>query len=270
MEKNAPVDIDAALAHWEGLEERPEMGLPLTRAILVLSSDDRTKPARAIAVARKSLAFSRHYNDLSGVAISLTTLAFISYRALGDFIGAQQFLEEALAIDQEIGFDLNARWSRQILSGITNLQGRYAEARVHLEASVVHHRVGGISRGLDTVLVALGDAALELNDGVAAQTYFEESIALASRHQRHQVIAAARAGLGIMAAFQGDVSMATAFYEDILIYLQSVGIDVLGYDDGLDNLGFLALLMGHYEQSLAHFEATLLHFRDTGYRVAPM
>src|SRR5690606_31839824 len=60
-----PVDIEAALAHWEGLQERPEMGLPLTRALLKLMAN-LNPPAQVLAIAQKSLIFSRNHHDLSG------------------------------------------------------------------------------------------------------------------------------------------------------------------------------------------------------------
>ncbi|MCA9904904.1 MAG: tetratricopeptide repeat protein, partial [Anaerolineae bacterium] len=263
--KLPPVDIEAALALWDGLEERPEMGLPLTRAMMVMD-----KPGQIIAAARKNLAFSRRYNDLSGVAISLTTPGWLSCQVLGDFAEAQQFLEEALAIDREIGFDLNARWSRKVLSHIAYLRGQYAEAKVHLEESVAHHRMGGIAKGLDTTLTALGDAALELDEDVAAKAHFEESIVMASSHQQHKAIAQGHVGLGIIAAFQGDITSAATFYEDAYAKLRSVSIDVLSHSEELESLGFLALLLGHFDQALAHYEAILSSYRNTGYRVPLM
>ena len=88
--------------------------------------------------------------------------------------------------------------------------------------------------------------------------------------QGYHTIAEGRAGLGIMAAFQGDANTAAAVYEDVNIYLQSVSIDVSGYDHASENLSFLALLIGHFEQALAQYEATLSRFSDTGYRVPLM
>ena len=178
--------------------------------------------------------------------------------------------EEALVIDRQIGFALNARWAEGNLGQIASLEGRYNEAKDHCEASVTHHREGGIRRGLDSHLFALAYAALELDENVAARTHFEESIAAASDQQRHRDIAKGRAGLGILTALQGDSTAAAAYYEDGFTYLRSLGMDVFSYSDGSESLGLLALLLGRYDHALAHYEATLSRYGEAGYRVPLM
>jgi DNA-binding CsgD family transcriptional regulator len=264
-----PVDVEAVLALWEGLEERPEMGLPLTRALLRLLGD-RSPPARVMAIAQKSLAFARHYNDLSGIAISLTTLAVVFFEAFGEFAEAQRHLEEALAIDRQIGFDLNAGWSEGILGTITDLQGRYEEAKVHSEAWVAHRQAGDISSALDDALHALGNAALELSEDAKARSNFEEGIAVASRLRNPDKMAHGLAGLGIMAFYQGDSTAAGAYYEDGCAHLLSEGMSIMSDASGPENLGFLALMLGHCAHALAHYEATLSLYKDTDYRVPLM
>jgi LuxR family maltose regulon positive regulatory protein len=245
------------------------MGLLLTRAMFGLWNQHH-KPGQVIAVARQALDFSRRHNDLPNVAISLSTLAVVFYEAFGEFAEARQLLEEALAIDWQIGFDLNARWSERVLGEISQLQGQYPEATVHFEASVNHHYAGNIAKSLDFALCTLGNAALELGDDTAARTHFEESIKVATNQQRHEGIAQGRAGLGILAAFRGDINAAAAYYAESQSDLRSAGLNPLSYDKEPENLGFLALLLGHYAHALAHYEADLSLHRNTGYRIPLM
>ena len=264
--KHPPVDIEAALSLWDGLDERSEMALALSRAMLGLIRRG-SDPARIIAITQKSLALSRRYNDLPGVAIALMGLASVSSMARGQFAEAQRFSEEALAIDRQIGFDLNARWAESTLGGIAYLEGRFTEARTHFEASIAHHHSGGIVQGLSGKLNDAGNAALQLGEDATARAYFTESMATASDQQRYMEIAHGKAGLGIVAALQGDSATATAHYEDAQNDLRSAGLQI--HDGGqLEGLIFLAHLLGQYEFVLAHYEA--IQHRRTGYRIPLM
>lgn len=270
--KQPQVDIDTALAFWDGLNERPEMSLPLVHAMIAMLN--RSDPEQVITAARKTLALAKRHDDLAGVAISLTSLAILSYRALGKFAKAQQHLREALAIDRQIGFDLNAAWSQGELGYITNLQGKYRATRAHFEARVHHFHIGGIvNKGMDMCLIELGNSALELKEDAAASNFFAESIKTASNLRRYEQIARAKAGLGIVAVYQGDITLAAAYYEDSQTLLRSADVNAFNnsnYRQALDNPSLLALLLGHYDQALAHYEAIVSHFKNTGYRVPLM
>jgi predicted ATPase/DNA-binding CsgD family transcriptional regulator len=264
-----PVDIEATLTLWDGLEERPEMGLPLSRALLRLLKDLRS-PVQVMAIAQKSLTFSRNHHDLSGVAIALTTLAAMHFEALGEFSQALPLLEEALEIDRQIGFDLNARWSEGILGSIAYLQGDYEAAREHMQASVAHCYAGGIFNRLDMTLFALAHVTLELGDYAAARAHFEESIKVASSFQRPFCVAKSQAGLGILAAVQGDSSTAAAYYEASHADFQLGSKEALNYKQDMESFGLLALLLGHHQQALDYYEVILSHYAPSGYRVPLM
>ena len=263
-----PVDIKSTLALWDDLDERPEMGLPLTRAML-MSMYNCNESSDITAIAQKSLAFSKRHNDLSGEAIALTSLGAVAYSALGKFSEAEELLEEGLTIDRRIGFDLNARWVERILGRIAYLEGQYADAKKHFEASLVYHKAGNIRKNLDTALLFAGTAALECGEDAAAKMYFEEGIKLSSDQQANHVIAKGHASLGRLAAFQGDSAAAEAHYADSQAYLHSLNLG-LTYDLGPESLGFLALLLGHYPYGLAFYEDHLSFYEDTGYRVPLM
>lgn len=264
-----PVDPEALLALWDGLEERPEMGLLLTRAIFALLNNV-SEPEKISTAARKSLAFSRRHHDLASTAISLTTLAVVSYWAHGAFAEALPLLEEALTIDHQIGFHLNARWSQYVLAGIAQLQGQYAAAKVHIEAGIAHHRMGGIFRNLDIYLFGLGNVFLELGDDVAARRHFLESMAVAADLQRRKDVAHGKAGLGVLAAFQGDFEGASAHYEECQSELRALNYSIQDYDSELASLGLLALVLGHYAEALTYYEGMLAFYEKVRYRVPQM
>jgi LuxR family transcriptional regulator, maltose regulon positive regulatory protein len=245
------------------------MGLPLSRVLLKLLKD-LSSPVQVMAIAQKSLTFSRNHHDLSGVAVALTSLAATHFEALGEFSQALPLLEEALEIDREIGFDLNARWSEGILGSIAYLEGEYAVARAHMESSVAHCYAGGIVNRLDMALFALGNVTLELGDYATARAHFEESIKVASSLQRQFCVAKSQAGLGILSAVQGDISTAAAHYEASHADFQHMGKEAPNYKHDMASSGLLALLLGHHQQALAYYEAILSHYASSGYRVPLM
>ena len=261
QDQHQPVDIEAALALWDELEERPEMILPLNRAMFGLKRRNGDS-ARVIAFIHKSLALSRRYKDLPGVAIALGSLADTYYLTLGRFDDAQSFIEEALVIDHTIGFHLNARWMERQIGYIAYLRGQYEVAQGHFEACVSHHYAGGIPRSLDDALSEVAIAAMELHKDDVAERYFAESISTAIRQRRPRAQARAQAGLGVLAAFQGDSDAARTCYERVQADLQRAAIDTMSTDGALDTLALLALLLGDHNYALAYHQATLS--RNTG------
>jgi LuxR family maltose regulon positive regulatory protein len=249
-----PVDIEATLALWETLDERPEHGLPLSRAMLGLANHG-ADPGRIAAVARKSLSFSERHGDRSGEAIALSTLATVSFAYYGDFDEAERLLQTALTIDLQIGFHLNARWVEDLLGTIAQLRGRYVEARDHFDACLVHHRAGNIAQMLDTHLFQLGELELELGNHASAMQHFAESLAVAERLQHAAQAASVLAGYGLEAAYRGDASAAAAFYAQSRACLNDHGIEVV--EDTVDvlNVGLLALLLDDFAEARALFEA---------------
>lgn len=268
-----PVDIENTLSLWDDLEERPEMGLPLTRALLGLLFYNGD-PQQIMATARRSLAFCQRFNDQPGMAISLTALAVVSYQAFGELDEAWRLLEEALTIDRQIGFHLNARWAAGILGHIAYIQGRYGDSKTHYEMSVTHHHAGGIFRSLEYHLFDLGRIEMELCNDVNARMYFTKILTLASDftddYQRSLAIAKGHTGLGMLAAFQGDAITAAEHYADSYAHFKSLGMNKLSFNERMENLSLLALLLDQYEHALALNEVILSTYRDTGYRTPLM
>src|SRR5690606_18350488 len=143
---------------------------------------------------------------------------------------------------------------------IAYLQGYYQAAKIHAEAWVAYRRAGGISSALDIALYGLGRSALEFGDDAEAKIHFEEGIQVATDQQRHEGIAEGYADLGILAALRGDTTAAEAYYETSQASLRSAGLKPGSFDDEPENLGFLALLLGHYDHALAHYGDALMHY----------
>lgn len=267
--EQAETTIATALALWDGLNERPEMGLPLTRAMLT-ALGNTGNPEQIKVLADKALDFSRRHDDLAGVAISLTALADVTYVAFGDFAEAQRLLEAALAIDQRIGFHLNARWAEGLMGNIASLEGRYSDSKRHFEASIAHHHAGNITRSLDVHLLSLGMTALELGDNAEALKHIEASIEVATELVEPVRIALGQAAKGIYAAFLGDVNAAAYHYEDVRSYFQAIAEDSFRYYPDLENCGLLALLTEQYQTALRYYNEVISHHERTGYRVPRM
>ena len=264
---NIQDEIESAFALWEGLAERPEMGLPLSRATigLLIHGND---PKLLVNTAQKSLSLSRIHRDQPGIAISLASLAHISYEILGDFNEAKHLLNEALQIDYQIGFDLNAQWCESSLGNIYSLEGNYAHAKGHFEASIEHHQQGNILSGQVNNLLHSANMSIELSDDGDAKDTIASAITLASNAYDSTTFAIGKIGLGVVAAYQKDWNQATVYFEEYQVKFNREVNST--YKWNIDLFGLLALLLGRYKDALLYYERILSHQKRRSYRVPLM
>ena len=104
--------IESTFKLWDGLEQRPDQLLSLTRALLMLL-DTNNPPTEIIAFAEQVIRWSRQFDDQFSEVIAISAQARVLFEILGKFHEAQQLAKQALAIAQNLGFDLNARWNEK-------------------------------------------------------------------------------------------------------------------------------------------------------------
>jgi predicted ATPase/DNA-binding NarL/FixJ family response regulator len=254
-------DLDSALALWEGLEERPEMALPLAHGSIALLMAN-CEWEKVIQVAHKGLLIARRYHDRITAAESLVTLGRV-FSSSGEIAQGRQYFEEAMAINRQIGFDFNASWCQVQLGVIAFGQGRYLEAKAHLEAAITHRRAADTRIASLSAQLFLGTVELELGDDAAAREHFAEEFAIACEMfpddlAYHRCIYDLMQG--ITAAYQGDWLQAEAYLEQAL----SSGVTQEFRHDPTfhDAIGCLALLCGDYDEAFRNFEENAVFWSE--------
>lgn len=261
-------DIATTLVLLDGLEEQHETRELITIAILTLLRN-KGDTEKITALAHKRMILSQNANDQYGIAISLITLAVMAFSVQGEFAQAEEYTNDALEIDQKIGFYINSRWGKRLLGNIYSLRGRYLKAKGLYESCIADHMAGDIQQNLDYAYFLLGMAALELGDYPTAQLHFEGCAKTASKLRRHGWIVQGRIGLGLIDIYQGNIDRAERCLDDAYDYLQSVGINGPINHAEIDAFGILMLVLGNDRQALEYYEAILSNY-GTDYRVVHM
>ncbi|MGB1288875.1 MAG: hypothetical protein ACPG7F_20245, partial [Aggregatilineales bacterium] len=247
-------DMASALAHWEGLEERPEMVMPLGRAMMNMMG--LADFDAALTFTDRVLTLTRRYDDRFTQAIALTTRAVIIMNHQGHLDEVQHLLHEAIAIDREIDFGLNARWSEQLLAHITALQGYHRSAITHMEASIAYARMSSVKFSRSHDLYLMGLLYLELEEDTKARACFEECIEIANQLRNKVGILFGKAGLVTLTFYQGDVASATAAYELIDEQLHQM-VNPSNSQSIPEYAAFLAMQLGYNQKALTYYETML-------------
>lgn len=261
-------DIQTALTLLEKLDGCFEMIFPLSRALIKLLQVS-AEPDWVVDVGNKCLDLARRYDDLPSVAIALTCLGVIHFAAYGQLSKAQQLLKEALEIDHQIGFDLNARWCNGIQSNILLAEGHFTEALEYSRACIEYHHLGGIRSGLPSALLRMGRIALELNDYEVATACFTEGIQLATSHHEYRIVAQENAGLALISYFQDDPEKAKVIYEG-LPSINTRYTRVSSTPVEIDCINYLALVLDDYEYVFQFYKSILQRSKHNNYRIHVM
>lgn len=188
-----------------------------------------------------------------------------AYYSLGEYLQAQHFLEQALAIHQAIGFKLGQAESLNNLGGLYNSQGKY-------------------DRALDLVRQALAicrefkdpfkEATALNNLGLIYMNIGQYSQALESYYQANNIFkqfglvegeARILSNIGEVYRSQGQYSQALDFYHQANSVLQKIG-DRAGMALVFNNLGAFYENLGQYEAAQINFQQALEISRVIGDR----
>jgi predicted ATPase/class 3 adenylate cyclase/Tfp pilus assembly protein PilF len=145
-----------------------------------------------------------------------------------------------------------------------DVRGHLAEGRERLGRALARDGAGDATRRAKA-LIAAGNLACNLGDYEAAQSLFEESLAIRRELGDRSGIAASLLNLGSLAWRQGDFGAARARIEESLVIRRELG-DPRGVALALANLGTLANSQGDYGAARALYEEGLVIQRGLGDR----
>lgn len=157
----------------------------------------------------------------------------------GDHVQAQQYLEQALAIQREIGNISSQGFTLNRLGNTLVHLGRYAQAQDCLESALHISRKKNTRRLEQSALSHLGQIARRQGDYVGASDYAERSLRL-SRELHEQLNESWQlAELGLIAHQQGNDQVAQTYSQEALEIACKCGVA------GKNAQGWALTVLGH-------------------------
>jgi predicted ATPase/Tfp pilus assembly protein PilF/DNA-binding XRE family transcriptional regulator len=136
---------------------------------------------------------------------------------------AQTFLEQGLAVDQQLGERNDMAMSLASLAGLHYHQGNYEQAVQLFEASLAIHRELGDIHSVALMLNNLGEVAWRTNQAQAAQRALDEALLLARQLDAHRLLPYVLNNLGTLARRSHDEPAARAAFGEALEQLSRTG-----------------------------------------------
>lgn len=155
----------------------------------------------------EALVLHRRAGDRTFEAMNSGYLAIVAHE-LGDLESPRRLLEHAIAEQKRLG---HRRVEADLLSALGCLaheQGDLEEALAMQHRALATYRQIGHTRDQASLLVDIGNGAFDASDGLAARAAYEEALSLARTTANAFAVALAEAGLGIVAAREGDLDAA--------------------------------------------------------------
>jgi tetratricopeptide (TPR) repeat protein/transcriptional regulator with XRE-family HTH domain len=220
----------------------------------------------ADAVARHSAAVqaAQRAGDLLGQANALSDLGSVQ-RLVGDYPGATQALERALAIYRDLGSQLGQATALHHLGNVRRSTGDCPAAAEMLEQALDIYGDLGDRLGQATALNDLGETRNHADDYPGATQALEQSLAICRDLGDRLGQAAALNYLGDVRLSTGDYPGATKLLEQALVIYRDLG-DRRGQAMALNDLGDMRRSTGDYPGATELLEQALAIYRDLGDR----
>jgi tetratricopeptide (TPR) repeat protein len=181
--------------------------------------------------------------------------------AVGDYVRALAFGEQALAFARQIGD--NVVVASVLLSiAITARNLSYHEqSQVAAEEALGLFQQIEVSWGVSGALLALGDIMYDQGNNAKAAALFEEALALARQHSSQLIISIALITLARVAHVEENYARAMELYQESLA--AHVGRkDPSGYYLALQEMGKVALDQGDHGQAVALFQQCIIDNKE--------
>ena len=178
---------------------------------------------------------------------------------------ARQHLTEALEVLRETGPVEDVIFGECYLGDIAKVEGRYLDARFHLDAALGQALEARDEAGQARALNLLGIVSFSNGDLDGARAAIERSLTLARRLEDRWGTALSLINLGIIADMRQDRDEARACYEESLALCRLIG-DRRGMANCLNNLGFIAEALGEFGEARRLYEDGMDIYAQIGYR----
>ncbi|HET8840157.1 MAG TPA: tetratricopeptide repeat protein, partial [Ktedonobacteraceae bacterium] len=228
----------------------------------------RTAFSKAHQLYVQSLKLARQQNDPETVIDALISLADEAI-TIGDYIGANNYLEEGLAFARIIGDERSIASCLGSLGQITIREGNYARAYLQLKESLEFYRKIGDRVNVAFALIPLGMATLYQGDYQTACKLLDESSTASKGLGDRNKIAHYLGSLGkaaLLSQQAGDTSAAHMLLEESLAIFHETNNEE-GIASKLFTLGCREFLQGSFTASIQLMEQSLSFFTRLGNRV---
>ena len=202
--------------------------------------------------------------DRLGQANALSDLGSVR-RLAGDYPGATQALEQALAIYRDLGSRLGQATALHHLGNVRRSTGDCPASAEMLEQALGIYRDLGDRLGQATALNDLGETRNHADDYPGATQALEQALAICRDLGDRLGQAAALNYLGDVRQAKGDYPGATEILEQALAIYRDLG-DRRGQAMALNDLGDVRRATGDYPGATKLLEQTLGIYRDLGDR----
>ena len=205
--------------------------------------------------------------ELGNGAGEVTALGHLGIlaRNLGQNAEARRYFEQALAIAQLIRDREREAAVWGALGGVSADFGEYSDAQRYIEKSYAIYRELENSDGEQRALHNLGAVALELGQHADARRYLEQALANNRMEGNRAGEWIAMNNLGVLAGDLGQYTEAKLYYEQVLLINRKSG-NRMGESTALGNLGSVAVEMGQYADARRYLEEALAIDRELGAR----
>ncbi len=184
---------------------------------------------------------------------------------LGEHEASRLLLEKALALNRELG---NRAWEAGNLNGLGNVaqrQDNNLAARSLFQQALALNRELG-NRAWEAInLDNLGNVARKQRDYEAARSLLEQALALNRELGNRAGEASNLSNLGIVAQERQDYATARPLFEQALALTRELGSQAWEASN-LSNLGLVVQAHGDYETARSYYEQALALSRDLGNR----
>ncbi|HSF19107.1 MAG TPA: BTAD domain-containing putative transcriptional regulator [Vicinamibacteria bacterium] len=156
------------------------------------------------------------------VEFALNLIGLVDWHR-GDFVGARQFLEQSLSLNQDTRDPITGSVASRLLGIVAQVTGEYAEAKSrHLEAMAICQRIDEL-RGVANSLMCLGWLAWELEELDEAERLLRRSLEMAQKLQDRFSMALVLVFLGLVAQSRGQIRKGQEQYRAALAVTSEIG-----------------------------------------------
>ncbi|XP_078373239.1 tetratricopeptide repeat protein 28-like [Oculina patagonica] len=178
------------------------------------------------------------------------------FQSLGDYVGAKEYLEKALAINMEIANKAGEAACYVSLGNRFWSLGDYVGAEEYLEKALVIKLEIGDRGGEAACYMSLGNVFRSLGDYFTAKEYHEKALAINMEIANRKGEAICYGNLGYVFQSRGDCVKAKEYHEKALTINMKIG-NRKGETTCYGNLGEVFRFLGDYVRAKEYLEKAL-------------
>ncbi len=134
----------------------------------------------------------------------------------GDFVQADLYLEQSLALYRDITDPLGAGRTLRIIANLARDRGDYLKSRSYYEQSLAIMNEVGNAEGIALVLISMGENARCENDYGAARSLYERSLGISRDVGSKHIVAVCLFNLGLVEHHKGQAALAEELFKESL------------------------------------------------------